>query len=238
VIISTSRHYIFVHIHKTGGESITATLEQGLDQSDLVLHHAFERAPRPVRRRFAAYAALDKHSTALAIMDTVPDAQWRDSFKFSFVRHPIERAVSYYNYCAREAVRRTTTSTAHLRYYTPRGRRLDPRRWPSIVASLETSSFSEFIRHPALADDQGMRPQFDSICDRDGNVALDFIGRLERIDEDFAKVQAAIGVSFRPTERRNVTEEQLVTRSMLSRDDIDFLSRKYEVDFARLDYEL
>jgi hypothetical protein len=238
VIISTSRHYIFVHIHKTGGESITATLEQDLDQSDLVLHHAFQRAPRAVRRRFAAYAALDKHSTALAIMDTVPATQWRDSYKFSFVRHPIERAISYYNYCARQAVLRTTVSTAHLRYYTPRGRRLDPKRWPSIVASLETSSFSEFIRHPALADDQGMRPQFDSICDRNGDLAMDFVGRVERFDEDLAKVRAAIGVSPRPSERRNVTEERLVTRSMLTPDDVDFLGKKYEIDFARLDYEL
>jgi hypothetical protein len=82
-----------------------------------------------------------------------------------------------------------------------------------------------------------MRPQFDSICDRDGEVAMDFVGRVERFDEDFEKVRATIGVSPRPAERRNVTEERLVTRSMLSRDDVDYLEKIYEIDFARLDYE-
>jgi hypothetical protein len=256
VILCTSRRFIFVHNYKTGGESIAAALEPNLDRADLALNREFQLLgaagvkallpdirSRSLRRQMRTdhpeLQALSKHSSAVAIRDHVSTDTWNDCYKFAFVRHPVDRTISLYQYCARMVeVRRRKKFPVSAWYVTPWGKRTDPLGWPAMKAFAATSSFSEFIRHPALVDEGAMQPQVDAICDREGKVIIDFVARFERFDEEFAKIQAAIGVPVRTAARRNSSGEPSVTRAKLSNDDLAHLARQFEIDFARLDYDL
>jgi hypothetical protein len=94
--------------------------------------------------------------------------EWDAYFTFSFVRNPWARAVSLYKYLG------------------------DHRRMP----------FSKFVRDRLTGPYVQQRPRYfgpqaDFVCDRDGQVIVDLVGRLERIREDFAVVARRVGL---PTE--------------------------------------
>lgn len=237
MIISTSRNFIFLHIHKTGGGAIAATLEPYLGPHDLVLHHSFDRLPRAARAEFRPYASLTKHSSARDAMSVIPREVWDTYYKFAFVRDPIERAISFYNFCADQHAKRAAFSLRHAVFYTPLARDDDPRRWPGIRAFDETSSFSEFLRHPEVLHDTAMQPQFDQVCDAEGRLAVDFVGHHEHFDRDLAFVQQRVGIPVVVAPPENVTKSRLAERSTLTQDDRALLSKLYEVDFAAFGYE-
>ena len=194
---------------------------------------------RRMRKNHPELRALSKHSSALAIKDHVSADTWNDSYKFAFVRHPVDRTISLYRYCARMMdVRTGKKFPVSAWYMTPWGKRTDPLHWPAMIAFAATSSFSEFIRHPALVDERAMQPQVDSICGRDGEIIVDCVARFERFDEEFAKIQAAIGVPVHAAAKRNTSGTSSVTRADLSDDDLARLAQQFADDFARLDYEL
>jgi len=226
MILSHSRKFIFLHIHKTGGESVVAALEPYLDENDLV----------PTRN--SGPDGLRKHSPARTVREIVPAETWNNYFKFAFVRHPIDRTISHYNYCARMAEQRWRPFPHKGWYRARRGAGKNMLRWPSMQAFLATNSFSEFIRHPALVNEPGMQPQFNFISDDQGTVIIDLVARYERFDADFAKVQATLGLPPIEAPRKNSSPQRLVARADLPDDDIAFLAEHFEVDFARLDYQV
>ncbi|MGO8870793.1 MAG: sulfotransferase family 2 domain-containing protein [Acidimicrobiales bacterium] len=226
MILSTSRKFIFLHIHKTGGTSIVATLKPYIVPTEIILNGK------------EVSQVLGKHSTALMVRDNVSADVWDTYYKFAFVRHPVDRAISLYGYCARIAsIQKRGLPHRLRRLYLPT-KRGDPLRWPAMIAFTSTSSFSEFVRHPALANEPGMQPQVNSICDHDGHIIVDFVARFERFDDDFAKIQRTIGLPNDTAVRRNSSEAHSVGRSTLPQHDLDYLEQYFEIDFARLGYEL
>lgn len=237
LIISHSRRFIYVHVHKTGGESITASLTPQLDRGDLVVSGDIQTWLRgKVYRRYDLVAGLDKHSSARAIRRSLPAGMWRDYYTFGFVRHPADRALSMYRYVARIAARRRRRSLAHLWYLTPAGGDLDPSSWPALRAYQDTGSFSEFIRHPLMERAPGFRPQSASLCDRRGRVLVDFVGRFENLAADFAAVQRAVGLPEWSVAWRNSTENGS-DEAALDAADRDYLADRFRVDFDRFGYE-
>src|SRR5256885_8008660 len=74
MLISASRKLLFVHIQKTGGESVAQMLARGA--ADI--------------RRYGA-----KHEFARAGKERL-GAAWNEYFKFAFARNPWDRLVSWY----------------------------------------------------------------------------------------------------------------------------------------------
>lgn len=236
MIVSHSRRFVFVHIHKTGGESVTAALMPYLDAADLVMHHTYKRLPRDERRRFTRYRTLEKHSTVLVIQEALTPEDWRDFYKFTFVRDPIDRVISYYNYCARQTAIRARVRPGHALYHTPRGRRKDPFRWPAVRAIRRTQSFSDFIRDETALSDPGMRTQYEFLRGVDGSISLDFVGRFESFERDFRIVQGSLDIPLAAPPWTNVTPRQLVNRTSVSADDLTYLTKLYEPDFEIFGY--
>lgn len=70
-MICPEHRWIFVHIQKTGGDSIRTAL--GVELND-----------------------LHKHRTAAELRAVYGSAAWRDCYKFAFVRNPWDRLVSWW----------------------------------------------------------------------------------------------------------------------------------------------
>jgi len=86
-MISTDERWIFVHIQKTGGNSIRSAL--GVERND-----------------------PHKHFSARELRQLYGDDAWQRGFKFAFVRNPWDRLVSWWSMI--ECTRLSSTSDATL----------------------------------------------------------------------------------------------------------------------------
>lgn len=113
---------------------------------------------------------LFKHFSAAVIVDHFPFELWQNAFKFAFVRHPFTRLYSHYQYRKREG--------RILRRY---GKELSFSEWVQIALDRERAG--------------NLQPQHQWVYDQDGQLLVDFVGRYERLDEDFGQVQQQLKMS-------------------------------------------
>src|ERR1700733_3491931 len=98
MIISHSKRFIFVHIHKAGGTSVEQALDPFLAWNDLILGGSplGERMQAPYKKKFG----LSKHSAVSEIETVCGPRYLEEYFVFSLVRHPLARVCSIYNFVA------------------------------------------------------------------------------------------------------------------------------------------
>jgi Sulfotransferase family len=236
VIISEKWNFIFVHIHKTAGDAITEALMPLLGERDIVITGSASEWLMKSLPFFlkANYKELNKHSAAEAIRASMPTA-WDNYYKFSFVRNPIDRAISMYKYALTiQASREKASAWRKAVFHSPPGARLDPLNWPAVNAARECNSFSSFIRHEGAMSDSGMLPQWLSVSDSlGGNIIVDQIGKHEHLDQDFAQIRKVIGLPDVPIPRRNISNKYEV---IASEADLTLLQDLYKEDLVRFGY--
>lgn len=176
MLLSPRYGFLFVHIAKTGGTSVRAALE-GLRWRDPWY------APIWLCNRFSHLSGhrlaikLPRHAKVVAAKELLPREEFARLFKFAFVRNPWDLQVSSFHHIRRE---RPHYLGGHTDFADFLRWKLDPERpWQY---HLDTS----------------IEPQSDYLIDLRGQVAVDFIGRYERLAEDFATVCGRIGIAPRP----------------------------------------
>ena len=152
-------------------------------------------------------------------MALMPWEEWGRYYKFGFVRNPWDRAVSLYE---RHAIR-SKTGEGYWR-------------------KQKTMSFEEFIEWMKYASSDSRctgpyRYQLDWFVDHSGDVIVDFIGKYERLDEDWATVAAKLKIdtplpklNVRKTKCRHYTE--YYNNKMR-----DIISTRFAVDIEYFEYE-
>ena len=233
MIISHSRKFVFVHIHKTAGETVTHALLPYLGRTDLVLGGTKLGNLRNLYYRRTHNVA--KHSSAPRIRTFIGGTAWESYFSFAFVRDPIDRMRSLYSYYERMAAMRQDPSVRNLAYSLPLLRSGDPLGWPGMKAYLEAGSFSEFIRHPKLYQDPGASRQFDMVSDGE-KVIVDRIGKFEALAEEFRDIAETLDIRSPILPWINLSRNSAVPQSDIGPDDSEHLFRKYEKDFVTFGY--
>ena len=225
MIICTSRKFIFVHVNKTAGTSITEALAPRLQWNDIVLGATpiGQALDQPFKDRFNLY----KHSTAREIRDVVGAEVWSDSTTFAVVRDPVDRTVSLYRY-----LKRIETAASPLRRLR---RRLSGRQpvWNGLGALRESRSFSDFIRHPILRHEPGFMPQHAFLSGENGEIIVDRLLRFEAIAEDFEALCRELGFGTLRIGHENRSGRD-GGRPPVPDSDIDFLRDYYAKDYALL----
>lgn len=242
MIISHRHKFIFIHIPKTAGEAVSDALIPALGPEDLVL----KTPPDIWRRSFfqpqhRRLGELSKHTRGRKVRSQIGEALWNDYFTFSFVREPIDRMLSWYRYLGSIAERRNQIHPKHLwLYLTAAGRASDPRRWPAMKVFQQTSSFSEFLRPPQGIEPRLLATQASYLCvERQGPVAVDYVGRFENIEDDFAEVTRHLGLGELPLPRRNTSghSKPLAMRDdTVSDTDRSMLYERYARDYRLFGY--
>jgi len=175
---------VHVAIPKTGTTSVVNALHRLHKLHGGALTLIKEKVDAPFRKRHRLDEIGDprpgraKHLSAIQLKYILGEAYER-SFSFTFVRNPWARTVSRYFFTRIEnrpplweRLRRGTTRTFHKK------------------------DFNEWLRGRAAAaeKDGGLRNQIDKLSDLEGRLIVNSVGRLEDVQNGFARVCERAGV--------------------------------------------
>lgn len=212
MIISRGRRYIFVHIPKTGGTALALALEGRARPDDILLGDT----PKAQRRRHRlkgvqAAGRLWKHSTLADIDGLVSPEDIAQSYCFTLVRNPWDRAVSYYHWL--------------------RGQSFDH----PAVDIARGLAFSDFLNHPQTRASLTAWPYGRYMRDAAGLERCAAYIRLENIDEDAAPLWSHLGFRL-DLDRVNRSDRDPDYRGYYSPEDAALVASLCAEDIARFGY--
>ncbi|MEN3950581.1 sulfotransferase family protein [Iodidimonas sp. SYSU 1G8] len=147
------------------------------DEHHAVFIHIPKTAGVSVRRALSIdHTPSSVHATYLDYQRADP-RKCRDYFKFAFVRDPFDRVLSAYSFLAAGGIER-----------------FDARRRERVLHGID--GFEQFVheRLPRVTHELHFRPQHEFLCDGSGTVKVDFVGRVETMDHDFAAIRDRLGI--------------------------------------------
>ena len=173
MLISHTYKFIFVHIQKTGGSSIEYVLRQFDPTALREIPH--ERDPQNLLK--------GRHVFARDIRDYLGSKIWNSYFKFAFVRNPWDRLVSWYNMIKLRGDQRTTPNN-FWRYVLTHSHNFETfiKNCTDIITQLDGDKRSSAFN------------QIDYICDEDGQIIIDYIGRYENLEGSFKEAVQLMGL--------------------------------------------
>lgn len=141
----------------------------------------------------------EKHWLARELRDRYGRETWNDCYRFAFVRNPWDRLVSWWSMIDNQktAIAAGARANTFFRY---------------VLERAET--FEDFLHKcgDEVRDPDGRkciwRNQLDYLCDEDGVSMVDFIGRFETLDQDFAAVTRHVYGASRPLPRTNASRRR------------------------------
>jgi len=176
MLVSESHRFVFVHVQKTAGTSITEILRP------LCLQPPAGRLARTASdlglvRDWRRYH-FRKHAPLRRAERILPPELFASFFKFAFVRNPWDRLASWYEFILQD--------TAHKRH--------------GVVSRLP--DFDAFVRRELA---RPRRAQWWMLVGRDGRLGIDFAGRFERLEDDMSSICRRLGIPCRPLPHVNRT---------------------------------
>lgn len=175
MIISHTHRYIFVPVPKTGTHAVRQALREHLGPDDI------EQVGLFVNKRFPYPELAQVRHGHLSLGDVRPHvgADVADGyFSFAFVRNPFDRFVSYCSFMTREN---------GVFDRDPRG---TMRR---IAFELRPMQHIHF------------QPQCTLLTDERGELAVDYVGRVEEMQRGYDEICSRIGIPSRPLDRVNAS---------------------------------
>jgi hypothetical protein len=215
MLLSLKYNFLFVHIAKTGGTSVRAALA-GLRRRDpwYLAQLVCSRLSGWSGHRIGA--KFPRHARVIAAQEMLPHDLFEGLFKFAFVRNPWDLQVSSWHHIRRER--------------------------PQLLTGID--SFEQFIRWKLDPQrpyqyhiDTSIELQSDYLIDLRGKVIVDFIGRYENLEADFAEACRRIGIEAPALPHRRRAADRADYRSYYNDELVDLVARYFAPDIERLGYE-
>lgn len=214
MLLSYRYNFLFVHIAKTGGTSVRAALAP-LRWRDPMYWLMFpcHRLSHLTGHRLGT--KFPRHARVIAAKEMLPHEVFAKLFKFAFVRNPWDLQVSSWHHLRRER--------------------------PHLVAHIQ--DFPGFIRwklDPArpyqFHVDTSIERQSDYLKDLSGKIVVDFIGRYERLQEDFDAVCARIGIARRELPHKRQAKDRDDYRGYYDDATAELVARHFQPDIDAFGY--
>lgn len=213
MIVSPSRGYIFVHIPKTGGTSLALALEARAAADDILIGDTPKARAR--RRRLAGVRTagrLWKHARLADIEGLVSREAIAAAFVFTLVRNPWDRVASYYHWL--------------------RGQRF---AHPAVAIARQTD-FAGFLAHPHTQASLSAETFGAYVTDGAGREHCDLWLRLERLEEDVARLESRLGLRLAPLPHANASDRPRDWRPLYTDATAALVGRLCAADIARFGY--
>ncbi len=174
MLISFSHRFIFVHVQRTGGSSVIRTLEP----------YGYRAPLTPVSKLLSRTGLMKDpkkivfrtHETARRVRSLLPAGMYEEFLTIAFVRNPWSWLVSLY-----ELFRKGPRHRHH-----------------KIVSKMK--DFREYVDWEA---DRNSRFQYPLIIDSGGEIIIDYLGRYERLQDDYAGLCKRLDIDVAPLPREN-----------------------------------
>ena len=213
MIVSYSHKFIFLHMYRVAGQSVSAALKPYAYDPDrfAVRVPVFRRL---FKRRILTHRNLTEHNhghpTARELQAALPPKVFNNFFKFTFARNPWDWQVSVYHFV--------------LQYASHPDNEL-------------FKSFGRFENYLDWRINRGVDLQKDFVVSDSGALLVDFIGHYETLAEDFQTVCNRVAVTCslphkNSSKHKNFREyynpqtKALVAEAF--KDDIDFFGYDFD----------
>ncbi len=218
MLISHSKRFVFVHIYRTGGTSVTQAL----------IRHARMREQltvrtRPTRALVNAVNALlglyddgnrwltgaHKHASARELRTFLGREVYERYFSFAFVRNPWDWQLSVYHY--------VRAWKNHRDHHLAR-----------------RCTLAEFITRQI---ERGAPNQLDFLVNDDGEIIVDRIGRFESLESDFHEILEELGLPATPLERLNSSGRRAAYRSVYDAESAELVRAHFARDIESFGFQ-
>jgi len=215
MLLSHRYNFLFVHIAKTGGTSVRDALDR-LRWQDPKYYPMWLCSRLSALFNHELACKLPRHAKAIAAQEMLPRELYQRLFKFAFVRNPWDLQVSSFHHIRRE---RPHYLGGHEDFESFLRWKLDPQR--AYQYHIDTS----------------IERQTDYLIDLSGQVVVDFIGRYERLSEDFAEACQRIGIPAPSLpHQRQARDRHKDYRSYYSDATAELIARHFAPDIEILGY--
>lgn len=173
MIISHRHKFIFVAVPKTGTHSVRQALREQMGEDDL------EQVGLFVNKRFPMpelARVRHGHFTLRQIEPYLPEDAFERYFKFGFVRNPFDRFVSYCAFMTRDKGEFAANPQAVMRHLL-----------------FTAPPHGHILFHP----------QHQFFVDENGELASDYLGRIEQMQASYDEICRRIGIPARPLDKVN-----------------------------------
>jgi hypothetical protein len=166
MLISYSYNFIFIHIYKVAGVSIRDALGEFSHKPE---RHIVCRILRKFGKEPSYYKlrTFPPHTKAWEAEEALPRKVFNNFFKFTFARNPWDWQVSLYHYMLQQP--------SHFQH--------------DVITRIK--NFDDYIKW-RVNEDKHLQKEF--VVDKDGNVIVDFIGKIENIEQDFQHICKKLGI--------------------------------------------
>ncbi len=179
MIISYKHKFIFLKTRKTASSSIQSALSSVCGDDDIIVGDDGPNVDRNIDKSFSRNTHVNLQQLKLAI----PKKKWSSFFKFAFVRNPWDLVVSRYHW----GKKGVDCTVAGFRDWLPEYVNSD-------YAEPNRNAQSNIVQ-PVWESGGGYLNDLQSpFILEQGNVAIQYVGRYERLIEDFDSVCKNIGV--------------------------------------------
>ena len=221
------REICFVHVPKTGGNSLLAAGLAALGGIEITAEGQNYSKYR-VRHRPDLRLTYIGHEADLNNYMTIAQYKKRhpQCFAFAFVRNPYDRLVSAFHYLSQGGMEE-----------------VDQRDSDEYVRAYE-GDFRRFVLHalagpqpPRIFQQIHFRPQMDWVSDEGGRILIDYLGRFESMESAYEELGRQLGIPLPPPFHENKSEhlhyEKYYDETLRA-----LVARAYRADFERLGYPI
>jgi len=179
-VISIEKEFLFVHVPKTGGNSIQSLLLR-YSEDQMVMPFKYQDGIERFGIRNQTYSTIRKHSTLADYQSVMEEPLFRSLFKFANIRNPWDRVISF--------------------YFSPnRGfTKWDRESCKNLIHNMRT--LREYVYVPSLAENFGSQLNLRNSSDLMSNI--DCLIRFEHIDLDFKAVCKKLNIVCQKLPKRN-----------------------------------
>ncbi len=217
MLISTSHKFIFVHVPKSAGSSVTNVLRPYCLPKNRTLWRRLLTF-LPVRENVEK-VYFRQHETAANIRAKLGSQVFDDFVSFGIVRNPFDHAVSLFEFLKKQTARNSGRVVAELTFYEFMQLRSKPQRF-----ALEES--------PLKMADQASR-----LVDERGNIIVTEVLHLEKLADEFPRLCAKLGLPpiemvVMNTSKRNAIADYYDAAT------VALVRQHYARDFALFGYDI